>query len=395
MKALSAALMITAAVNPAHAGQAEQTDYRYDALGRLIGSTTTCGTGSNIAVQIDYDAASNRSRYHVASNGTMLINRQHTTLSPLGPGSWRLRKTGGIYGEFDASAESNLPVSASTKISARSLSGAPNGFIAFSASPSVDNTYTSLDYGLQIFWDGAAYIYEDGVHLLNFPIDQKVWLWRDGSTVKYGTGADFATASTTGLKRSVAGAPATLYFDSSFSSGTSDFEVTLADDMANCGGIDVVNHLNSSVTRLAANRWRIQKTGGVAAAFDASAHSLSVLPNNVKISARSLSGSPNGMFGFSTNAAAGTGYADLDYGVQVHRYGDGYIYESGAHVLTFAIDQRVWVWREGSTISYGTGPSFAVASTTGLKRSVSGVTAPLFFDSSIESTSEFEVSLEQ
>jgi hypothetical protein len=394
LKTLGALLLMLVVISPTHAGQAEQTNYQYDALGRLLGSTTTCGTGGEIAVQIDYDAASNRSRYRVSGNGTMLINRENTTLTPLGSGSWRLRKTGGTDGAFDTSAESNSPVSASAKISARSLSGAPNGFIAFSANPSATSSFTNLDFGMQIYWDGAAYIYEGGGHVLNFPINQKVWLWREGSTVKYGTGADFATASTSGLKRTVTDAPATLYFDSSLSSATSDFEVTVADDQVNCGVINVVNHLNTTVTSLGADRWRIQKTGGGAGAFDASAHTLSVLPNNVKISARPVGGSPDGLFGFSTNAASGTGYVDLSYGVQVYHNGYGYIYEGGTHALTFLIDQRVWVWREGSTVSYGTGPSFAVASTTGLKRSVTGVTAPLFFDSSIASMSEFEIAVE-
>lgn len=122
-------------ISPTHAGRAEQTNYQHDALGRLVGSTTKCGTGGEIAVQIDYDAASNRSRYRVAGSGTMLINRQNTMPTLLGSGSWRLRKTGGTDGAFDASAESNSPVSVSAKINARSLSGVPNGFIALNANP--------------------------------------------------------------------------------------------------------------------------------------------------------------------------------------------------------------------------------------------------------------------
>jgi len=169
MKVLGAALAVAASFNLAHAEPAEQTNYKYDALGRLVGVSTACETSNGVAVQIGYDAAGNRSRYRAAGGGITLLNRQNTTVSRLTSGNWRIQKVSGNPGSLDASAESTAPVSATARISGWSVSGSPNGLFGLSANPSASSFYDNLDYSIQIYSDGVAYIYEDGVHALNFP----------------------------------------------------------------------------------------------------------------------------------------------------------------------------------------------------------------------------------
>jgi hypothetical protein len=112
-------------------------------------------------------------------------------------------------------------------LSASSLSGTPSFYIGMNSDPLTDDGYHSIDYALQIYSDGRAWLHQSGVLSMSFPIDGKVWIWRRGSTLYYGTGPDFATASTSGLRRGVTDVTGTLYFDSSFASATSDAEIKL------------------------------------------------------------------------------------------------------------------------------------------------------------------------
>jgi hypothetical protein len=58
-------------------------------------------------------------------------------------------------------------------------------------------------------------------------VNGKVWIWREGTTLRYGTGPDFPAASSAGLMRTVNNVTGALYFDSSFKSAGSEAEVLI------------------------------------------------------------------------------------------------------------------------------------------------------------------------
>jgi Ca2+-binding RTX toxin-like protein len=151
-----------------------------------------------------------------------LANRTGTTVTDKGAGVFELYKTG--TSNWATSATSAAALSGDFVLRGKSLLGTTNAFVGLDTDPAFNDSYTSLDYSVQIYTDGRGYIYEDGSFKKSFAINGQVWIWRSGSTLKYGTGPDFATASTTGVMRSVEGVTAALHFDSSFASGDSRVE---------------------------------------------------------------------------------------------------------------------------------------------------------------------------
>jgi RHS repeat-associated protein len=165
--------------------------------------------------------------YVAGTAGTAsLFNRAGMAVTSLGGGTWQIEKTGTASG-FNASAESTESYAGDFTLQAKSTGSAVNGLVGMNSDPSTDSGYTGLDYGLQFYHDGNAYIYESGNYQGNFAISDKLWIWRRGTTLYYGTGSDFATASTTGLKRTVTGATGTLSFDSSFHDTGTNVEAKL------------------------------------------------------------------------------------------------------------------------------------------------------------------------
>jgi RHS repeat-associated protein len=143
--------------------------------------------------------------------------------------------------------------------------------------PSADSNYPGIDYSLQVYQDGNAYLYESGNYQGSFAINDRLWIWRRGSTLYYGTGPDFVTASTSGLKRAVNGATGTLSFDSSFHDPGTKVEAKLegvstpqrrflhADERGS-----IIAHSDAAGNVTAINRYDDQGTpqgGGIAGRF--------------------------------------------------------------------------------------------------------------------------------
>jgi RHS repeat-associated protein len=395
------------------ASGAKNATLTYDPQGRLA-TITSAGVTTRFVYDGDrmvaeYDGAGNLLRRYVHTNGldepvavdeplptvtASIADRQYTTVTALAGGSWQIHQSGGNSSGFLASADSSTPYAGDFTLSARSTGGTPNGFMAMNADPASDVGYTSLDYSIQIYFDGRGYIEESNAYLGNFVIDQKVWIWRRGTTLYYGTGPDFATASSTGLIRTVTGATGTLYFDSSMASVGSDYEVKV-DGPATSVTASIADRQWTVVTPLTGGSWQIHQSGGNSSGFWASADSSTPYAGDFTLSARALTGSPNGFFAMNSDPATDVGYTSLDYAAQIYFDGRFYIEESNNYRGSFPIDQKVWIWRRGTALYYGTGPDFATASTTGLVRTVAGATGTLYFDSSFASLgSDYEVKVE-
>jgi len=140
----------------------------------------------------------------------------------------------------------------------------------------------------------------------------------------------------------------------------------------------IVNAANCSVAPAAGGAWVITKTGGDPAAADASAVSTAPIAGDFVLRARRL----NTVVGYCGAAAdpAGEGFATIDWAVQISG-ATARVYESGAfQPPLFAVAGFVWLRRTGTVLQYLIGADLA---TTVLKRTVTGVSGPYYFDSAI------------
>ncbi len=144
--------------------------------------------------------------------------------------------------------------------------------------------------------------------------------------------------------------------------------------------VAVVNRANTSVSALGGGVWRITKTGGFADSFDAAAVSTAGIAGDFVLRAKRVGGSARLMVGVAVNADEDTGYVGIDYSAA---YRDGVIevFERGDYrTYTDLVGGFLWIDRVGSMLRYRCGAKRKDATVI---RTVSGVTAPLFFDSSL------------
>ncbi|HEX8300735.1 hypothetical protein [Sphingomonas sp.] len=143
--------------------------------------------------------------------------------------------------------------------------------------------------------------------------------------------------------------------------------------------VAIVDAQSTAVTALGDGSYRIDKTAG-SAAFDASAVSAAAIAGDCVLRVRDLSAPNSLFFGLSIEPGEGLGFGQMDY--SAHLYGgDLYVYERGVYVPTPSTHAgTAWIVRSGSVLTYLIGDHPATAL---VARSVSGVTAPLWFDSSI------------
>jgi hypothetical protein len=142
----------------------------------------------------------------------------------------------------------------------------------------------------------------------------------------------------------------------------------------------IVNAANCAVEAQPGGVFVVTKTGGDPATPDASAVSSQSMAGDFVLRVRPLD-SLLGYFGVSANPLASAGFNTIDRAVQMNGT-TGRCYESGLQrPPAFAVeDAYVWLRRVGTRLDYLYGPELATAATA---RSVTGVTATMWFDSSI------------
>lgn len=144
--------------------------------------------------------------------------------------------------------------------------------------------------------------------------------------------------------------------------------------------VAIVDAQSTTVTALGGGIYRVEKTGGAAGAFDASAVSAAAIAGDCVLRVRDLSAPNNLVFGLSVNPGENPGYDKIDHAVQFYLT-DLYVYERGALIPPARQNAgTVWIVRSGNVLSYLVGDYPATAM---LARKIIGVTAPLWFDSSI------------
>jgi hypothetical protein len=143
----------------------------------------------------------------------------------------------------------------------------------------------------------------------------------------------------------------------------------------------IVNALNCAVAPAAGGAWLITKAGGNDGVPDASAVPDAPISGDFVLRARLL-GTGTAFIGVGPEPLGAHDGASIPYAAQIGP-NTGRIYESGLYrPPLFGLVGFIWIRRTGTTLQYLNGSDLATAS---VRRTVSGVAAPLHFDSSVES----------
>ncbi len=165
------------------------------------------------------------------SSSYAIVNNANTQVLHLGSGVYSVEKIS-ASGAYDADAVSTVGMAGDFVLRLKNISnGSPvNAWLAgVNSDPLTDSNFTSIDYAfLYNQTSGQWGIYENGGAVaVNLGNDTYAWIWRAGTTLGYGRGADLATAKAAPDRTQTTSA--TLYFDCSIDPLGSQFEVYLYD----------------------------------------------------------------------------------------------------------------------------------------------------------------------
>jgi hypothetical protein len=160
-----------------------------------------------------------------------IVNHNNTQVLASGGGVFTIEKISGAVDTRDAGAVSSAGIAGDFALRLKHLSTIDN--LAWNAGmnsdPLTDDDYASIDFSW--FYTPSSTLWtvgESGAFPTgNFADATYAWIWRSGTTLGYGRGADLATAQAS-PDRTVTSS-ATLYFDSSIPSIGGQFEALLTD----------------------------------------------------------------------------------------------------------------------------------------------------------------------
>lgn len=129
-----------------------------------------------------------------------------------GSGVFRLQKRTGVDGSYDAFA-SGAGLSGDFVLHMTQVASAASGWMGGGFDTTTGQGIGGIDYAF--FYNKAGFdtwfIFENGVQITGSAIaGSDAWIWRIGTTLRYGRGANFATAQAN-VERTVAGVSGTLY----------------------------------------------------------------------------------------------------------------------------------------------------------------------------------------
>jgi YD repeat-containing protein len=145
---------------------------------------------------------------------------------------------------------------------------------------------------------------------------------------------------------------------------------------------------NTTVSAESDGSFRITKTSGSAADWDADAHSLIKAEGDFVLRLRPVQNNKNVVAGLSTAPGSNASYTNPEYGLYFTDGGTVYYMESGSYVYlntNYVAGDVFWINRSGSTISYYKGANLGAAMAAGALRTRTSATQPLYFDSSFYS----------
>jgi hypothetical protein len=174
-----------------------------------FGGSTSTNTGSWSAVTLALKPAA-----AAPANTVAISNNANTAVVHAGSGVYWIEKTAGSAA-YDASAVSAIVLGFDFTLRLKPLVYVNDALLGVNSDPLTNNDYASIDFAFDIGSLTAASIYESGGQVVSgSSISTYWWIWRTGTTLGYGTGADLATARASPLRTTTSSA--NLAFDSAF-----------------------------------------------------------------------------------------------------------------------------------------------------------------------------------
>jgi YD repeat-containing protein len=203
-------------------------------------------TGATGTLYFDSSLYSTGARLDAAfTPATAIANGVNTVVSTSSDGLYRITKTGGTDGIWDADARSSTRTDGDFVLRLRPAQADRHMIGGVATTPSASAYYTNPDYGLFFVPGGTVYYMEAGSYQpigATFVAGDNFWLTRVGNTISYYKGATLEAAIAAGALRTRTGVTGTFHFDSSFhgAGAVMDVAFTPAED----------NGLSSTATRV-------------------------------------------------------------------------------------------------------------------------------------------------
>ncbi|HYD36733.1 MAG TPA: hypothetical protein VEA60_03915, partial [Allosphingosinicella sp.] len=345
---------------------AERTDTFYDHRG-------------NVSRVVSYSVLS---KFGEGGGGPLTITPgANTTVTQQPDGLYRVVKTTGAELGYDADAHSSVRADGDFVVQLRPLQEDKLVIAGVATTPTTDASQNDPDYAFYFNDNGRLYYRESGsVGYFGraYSAGSNYWLVRENGIVGYYVGSTLEAAKAAGALRSVADARA-FYFDSSIHSPGAGIDIAFTSN-------PITNDGNTTVTTTADGLYRITKTGGTHAVFDAAASSSTAASGDFVLRLRPPRKDRSVAAGVSTAPATSLARTDIDYGFYFHSSGTlQYVNSSGGGTsfgVSYAAGENFWLVRSGTTISHYRGPTLAAAIAAGSLRTVTGVTGTFYFDSS-------------
>jgi hypothetical protein len=145
----------------------------------------------------------------VANGGTIVVAAQ-------GGGVYRISKSGGVDGTWDADAVSSVGAAGDFTLQAVPRQNGAAGIVGMNADPLTDSSYTSIDFAIDFFSDGNVTLFESNVvagSLGPYSALQTWWIYRRSGRLYYARGG--TGPANAEIVRGPVASSATLFFDSS------------------------------------------------------------------------------------------------------------------------------------------------------------------------------------
>ncbi|RSY78556.1 LysM peptidoglycan-binding domain-containing protein [Sphingomonas koreensis] len=203
--------LIRVTAPPATAGAAPQTiEFGYNANGDLIRTTDAGGKVTSYT----YDASGNLLTRSDATS--VAIQNGINAIATLQPdGTYRVTKTGGSSGTYDAQVQSSQGISGDFVFRLRPLQTDKYLLAGVAQNPNASLSYTGLDFAIEAAANGYMYHYDNGVYaqLTSYVAGDSLWMVRTGSTLSYYKGDTLEAAKAAAALRTVNGVSGTFYAD--------------------------------------------------------------------------------------------------------------------------------------------------------------------------------------
>ncbi len=357
-------------------GVAQITVMTYDARGNL--RTTTSGAGASSSTT-------------ATAASVVVTNRVGTSVAQQADGLYRVTKTGS-GADWDADARSSQGMSGDFVVQIRPAQNNLLMMAGISRSPDSSAHWNSLNYAFYMTQNGGLLATENGTAGISlnatYVAGDNLWLARSGSTISYYKGATYERAVAAGALRTVTGATGTFSFDSSILNTGATFDAAMLPGTAVPVSTPIVNGANVTV-EVQPDGYRLIKTGGNNVTWDADARGTRGFAGDFALGIRPASNGKILMAGMSRTPGMSSGFQDLSYAFYFQVNGSLAYMESGSQgglPGSYSANERFWMVRSGTTLSYYRGETFESAVAGSAIRTVQNVTGTLYFDSSLYQT---------